>query len=223
MADTQQSGSPSSGQSGQGQGSGAKPQLSWGQQAASSTKERAAGAGANAASTPSSRLIGTFVAGLIIGLLIAWAWFDLRSGTTESGTSTMGTSSSEFTITKTGNGASAVSQEETETAPTVSGFAISVPSTQPAGAGVEVSSISADGVVWAVVYANPDRSGGAMGAARFAERRSGVIELVYPTVAGKTYYVGLVSDTPSRTYSTKENKPILGSDGKQVMTQFTAQ
>ena len=60
-----------------------------------------------------------------------------------------------------------------------------------------------------------------MGAARFAARKEGIIELVHPIVAGKTYYVGLVADTPTHTYATRVNVPILGDSGTQVMTQFT--
>lgn len=238
MAEHQQSGS--SGQSGQGSGQRAgdgKPQLSWGQPAQQGAAGQKAGTASTAApvqSAPSSRLIGTFAAGLIIGLLIAWAWFDLRGGDTTGSTSATGTSSSEFAITKTGGQASsgaAATGTQTGAAPTqtgpqgtaVSGAAITVPASQKAGYTVEVSSLAAPEAVWAVVYSNADRSGRIMGAARFAARRSGTIELVHPTVAGKTYYVGLVADTANHAYSSKVNKPILGANGAQVMTQFTAQ
>src|SRR5579863_6203180 len=100
MADTQQSGSPSSPQGGSNKDSGQK--LSWGQsntsKPASTANQLPPGSG------NSSRMVGTFVAGLIIGLLLAWAWFDLRGGM-NNGASSMASSTDQFTVTQTGGSA----------------------------------------------------------------------------------------------------------------------
>jgi hypothetical protein len=99
--------------------------------------------------------------------------------------------------------------------------AITVPSEQKAGNTVEVSSLTASGPVWVIVYSNADRSGQVMGAARFASKKSGTIELVHPTVAGRTYYVGLAKDTADFAYH-QPMTPLNGGNGKQIMTQFVA-
>ncbi len=171
-----------------------------------------------------------FVAGLIIGLLIAWAWFDLRSNGLRS-TSSTSTSTSDLVVTGMGtqasSGASASGSstggDTTTSGQQMTNADISVPASQPAGSSVAVSSITSAQPVWVVVYSHSDRSGQVMGAARFAARKSGMVDLVHMTVSGQTYYVGLVADTANHTYATRVNVPVVGSDGKQVMTSFVAQ
>jgi hypothetical protein len=226
--------SPSRSDQGGGQQRGERkaPELSWGQPA-QNTGRSAMTTSAAAAAAPmpnSSRLIGMFVAGLIIGLLIAWAWFDLRGNS--AGTGAMSTSTSQFTVTgsegqtneaNVASSATSGTQNTSQTTTTQSGYGITVPSTQKAGSTVEVSSLTAGVPVWVVVYSHADRSGQIMGALRFgAGKTSGTIDLVHMTQTGKTYYVGLAKDTADHAYH-QPLTPILGDDGKQVMAEFTAQ
>jgi hypothetical protein len=176
---------------------------------------------------PSSRLIGTFVAGLIIGLLVAWAWFDLR-GNGSGRPSATGTSSDEFVITQTAGqntgtattGTGSTGSSQTGTPATASVATVSVSGDQKAGSAVTGVTVSTKEPIWAIVYSNPDRTGQVMGAVRFAAGRTGTIELVHPIVSGKTYYIGLAKDTADRKYH-QPMTPLSGADGKQIMTQFT--
>ena len=174
-----------------------------------------------------------FVIGLIVGCLITWIWFDMRTSrpaqTTGNASSTAGgTSASTGTSSsKSGNasaeGSSLVASNASSTA--ASDDTITVPSTQNAGLSVEVSSLSASDAVWVVVYEdNNGKVGNALGAARFTPARtSGTVELIRSTLPNLTYFVGLTADTPDHTFSIKANTPILDTNGNQIMTQFAAQ
>ncbi|MGH7141692.1 MAG: hypothetical protein ACREGH_03610 [Minisyncoccia bacterium] len=240
MADHQQSGS-SSGQNHSGQGgTQQKSQLSWGQSAPNSASgsQKAPQLSTPAGAPTASRTAGIFIAGLIVGLLIAWAWVDLRAPKT-SGTSAMGSSSDQFTITQNSGGETASqennsaqsgAQTETGSTPTapagvsLANASLTVPPRQDAGNEVAVTGITASQPVWAVVYEDDNGAPGVvLGAARFAASHSGTVSLLRSTLPGLTYFVGLVGDTPDHSYNVNVNAPILGSNGKQVMTQFTAQ
>jgi len=173
-----------------------------------------------------------FIMGIIVGALITWIWFDTRP----SAQNTAQEGSGYLAIDKT-SGAKGAAISGTPAAnadaSTSSGAAlgektndtISVPTPQNAGTSVAVSSISAEGAVWAVVYEDINgKVGNALGAARFTPPYAGgSIELLRSTLPNLTYFVGLTADTPDHTFSIKTNAPILGQDGNQVMTQFAAQ
>ena len=174
-----------------------------------------------------------FIIGVIVGALLMWAWQDTRQAT-PSNTASSGTNSSNTlavtgaTDTTSGSASGAVAmnsntpsasdgQQSTDT--------ITVVSPQPAGTVVTVGNISATDDVWAVVYEYQNgMMGRALGAARFTtDRRSGTIELMRATLPNLTYAVALTADSPDHSFTLHQNAPLLGADGKQIMTQFTAQ
>lgn len=248
MQNNQQSGSQQAGvQQKQQYPSWAQPQKQQGNnKPAQPSLPAAKSSGMNA----STKLALAFILGLILGWLVTWSWFDLRAPKTTGGSATnanssattagtQGSGANALTITGTGATPTSVSTGSSKTVSSASaGTAvagmgagvktndtISVPSPQQAGTTVTVSNLSASTPVWAVVYEdNNGTVGRALGAHLVPKgQTSTTVTLLRTTLPNLSYYVGLVADTSSHTFSLHVNQPILGADGKQVMASFTAE
>lgn len=188
-------------------------------------------------------LVGTFFAGLVLGMAAMWAWTENRQN-------------AGITATSTDQGASVASANRTETASTTfsqaevqaalsgrgtartgivakklggtipsstSGSVLGIPQ-QTAGKSVLVSHITVTQPTWAVVYERAAAGfGNALGAKLFiSAETSGSIPLLRETLSGKTYAVVLERDNGNRTYELAGDTPLRDASGNPVMVEFTA-
>jgi hypothetical protein len=212
------------------QGGQKKPTLSWSHPAAAkpaaeaNTQPAATNA---AASTPvkttageTSNIgtyIGIFVGGIIIGALIGWSITGARNTANSSAIA-----STTATTSKAAGTTSGVNHSNSTIGP---GSAVTLASNEPAGFAVAVSKASVSQPTWLVVYEDSNGApGNAIGAALFFPgASSGTIELLRATLPGKSYFVGQSVDNGDKTFSLKNDKPVLNEQGKPLYTQFTAQ
>lgn len=172
----------------------------------------------------SGSVIWGFIAGIIIGLLIGWAWFGLRPGVPSNGAATT-TESGETTTAGNTNSNSTSSETQKPAGVTASDVTLAVPKIQPAGMTVEVSAVSAGAPVWAVVYENENGAPGwALGAKKFMpEETSGTITLLRATTAEKSYLVGLTTDIAGAAFDIHVNAPLTDESGNAILAEFTAE
>ncbi|MDE2213197.1 MAG: hypothetical protein KGJ34_01540 [Patescibacteria group bacterium] len=228
----------------QGNGQKDKPALSWSTPASKVSEDkgqkpdqagndkkvppRATPPVAPVGTSSSGRAVFIFLAGLIIGGLLTWSWFDLRSPSTPA---SAGTSSSSITSNLSASSSStSVPPQGTSTssgtpAGIVTSDSFTVPSPQAAGTLVTISDLSANDTVWAVVYEdNNGVPGRALGAARLTTAQTnGTIELLRATLPNLNYFVGLTADTPEHTFQIQTNAPILNQSGQRILVEFQAQ
>lgn len=175
-------------------------------------------------SSNAGKFIALFVAGAIVGGVLTWGWYTLQPAPTTTAqntpTNTTGTNNTPTLPTGTIGG--------TNTTPvgTVgSSDNLSVAAEQNAGLAVAITSAPVTEPTWVVVYettANGER-GNALGAALFfPETKSRNINLLRPTLAGKTYLVGKRVDNGDKDFSMTLDKPTLNAAGQPLYVQFKA-
>lgn len=175
-----------------------------------------------AAPAPTARVVpmvvASFVVGIVVGVLVGWAWF-VNPGDTPG------------SVVSKSEGSAQESEGTQPVAPTAPGVpavssssaGISVAS-QPAGSTVAIASVSVASPSWVVVYESRNGArGNALGAKLFApEEKSGVVYLLRSTTAGQTYFVGQRLDNGDRVFSMKNDMPAVDSAGKLLVAQFKA-
>ncbi len=212
-----------------------KPTLSWAQPQQNAPRQKLLTAQPKSASGEKRPMKPRtmFVIGLIVGILATWVWFSTHASRPQpapqdgNGALSIDGASKKAPAQAANSSSSSTASSPSSASPagTMTNDSLEVPTPQNAGTSVAVSSITADGPVWAVVYEdNNGKVGNALGAARFTPPHTeGTIELLRTTLPNLTYFVGLTADTPDHTFSIKTNAPILDQSGNQVMTQFAAQ
>jgi hypothetical protein len=200
-----------------------KPSLSWSQPATTATSAAAAKPAAKTASAAAasndksnmSAYVGIFVAGIVIGALLGWGISASKSGTSS-------------TATSTPNGATSQNGNNVDLTGSAIGSSLVVAATQTAGMSVSVTNVSVAEPTWVVVYEDVNgKPGSVIGAELFFPpsmkgKTASDIELVRPTIAGNTYYVGQSVDDGDKSYSSKNERKLVGSDGSLLLSKFTA-
>lgn len=173
----------------------------------------------------SGRLVGIFVSGVIVGLIIGWGWFSLRGDDSDN---MMASTTPETTTSATGATGTTKTPETTTkpatTGTSVSSGALNVASGQAAGLSVELSSISVSVPTWVAIMDNNNGTpGNALGAAMFFPGdKSGKIDLLRQTVSGKTYLVGEYVDNGDHKFSKQQDSQVTGISGAPMLVEFTA-
>ncbi|TSC68953.1 MAG: hypothetical protein G01um101456_416 [Parcubacteria group bacterium Gr01-1014_56] len=171
-------------------------------------------------SSMTTRTIGIFIAGVIVGALIMWGWsaFAPSASLTPSDTKTGAVASNDSAIGNTG-GAVIPSTPSVAVANT-----ITVPSPQDAGMQVAVSEATVSQPTWLVVY---ELSGGkpirALGATMFFPEnngKGGTISLARATSPGTSYFVGQSLDSGDHTFALHVNKEVLDASGAMAGATF---
>lgn len=148
-----------------------------------------------------SRYAGMIVLGVIAGVLIAWGFSAARKGTPSTATNASSTVSTQGT--QAVGSASDNLGINTNSAPAIGadpGFTIMSP--QTAGSQVVVYKAIVSQPTWIVVYDNKGgQPGNALGAALFfPEVQSGTVELLRPTLSGKSYLAVKQVDNGDRKF-----------------------
>ncbi|MEK7612795.1 MAG: hypothetical protein AAB449_01450 [Patescibacteria group bacterium] len=163
-------------------------------------------------------LAGSFVVGLIAGVVLGWVW-TARDQKPEANSAGTATSTSKPSTSSTDDSTTA-----TESV-TQSGIAVAA---QPAGLDVEVSNVVVSKPTWVVVY---ESRGGALGNALGAKLffpisqgggTSGSITLLRTTLAGGTYFIGQHVDNGDGKFTKLSDEAVLGAEGEQLVVSFTA-
>lgn len=174
-------------------------------------KQTAPSAAPVAQSSSSAKYIGMIVVGVIAGVLLAWgfaAWRAAPSGEVSSNGSTA--------TTTNGLGVS------TTTLPAAgSDASFSIMSPQAAGMSVAIAKVAVSAPTWIVIYENKDGvPGNALGAALFfPESKSGTVELLRGTTAGKSYLAVKQVDNGDRKFSLKGDQ-YLSENGEVRWVTF---
>lgn len=166
--------------------------------------------------TTLSGYAGFIVAGVIVGVLVAWGWSAFQNRETP-----VATTSEEETTMSEETGTTATTETTGSSAVTSNAsFAVSNP--QAAGTSVAISSINVSSPTWIVVYENRDnKPGNILGAGLFfADQTSGKVELLRGTVAGQTYYVGTRTDNGDRRFELDVDDPVRAGS-TQPLVSFT--
>lgn len=169
-----------------------------------------------------ARYIGIFAGGLIFGVVVAWGWSALRSSNSDIATKGKAVATTNTTsTTKTAkNGA-------TNTASVAAGVAlesadIDVTSPQRAGQSVIINSVSVSKPTWVVVYDNnAGKPGNVLGAQLFFASTNGIVTLLRPTMAGKTYFIGRAVDNGDRKFQKASDTPLADENGNPILVTFT--
>ncbi|MBX4192231.1 hypothetical protein KW798_01970 [Candidatus Parcubacteria bacterium] len=170
-------------------------------------------------------LTGSFVVGLIIGVLLGWTWFSLRNDSASGDASATPTATS----TKTSTSSTKTTTTKTPTsAPTTVSNSNGIKVTPVTSLQVDVANVSVTKPTWVVVYDNVKGApGNALGARLFfpmskGGTTSGSITLLRGTVSGKEYFVGQNVDNGDGKFSKQSDKAVVDSGGKAVVLTFTA-
>jgi hypothetical protein len=175
------------------------------------------------------RMAGIFAAGIVVGLVIGWGWFSLRTTPVEVATHTDSTSQT-GSVAKGGTGSetsgstSGVSAGSSVAPSGVAGSATGLSvGVQSAGTQVAVSSVSVSAPTWVVVFDNnKGKPGNALGAALFFPgQKSGTVELLRATVVGNSYLVGEYVDNGNHIFSKQEDTQVHDLTGAQMLVEFT--
>lgn len=165
--------------------------------------------------------VGIFIAGLIVGGLLA-SVFTGQHGTPTVSTETSNTGTT--TTTTTTNTTAGVDLTGSTLAGGLQGLTIA--SGQEAGATVAVSSISVQKPTWVIIY---DNQGGVPGRALGAQlffpvsqggETSGTVSLVRSTLAGHSYLAGERIDNGDNTYVPADDHQVLDANGQALTVQF---
>ncbi len=171
--------------------------------------------------TNTAKYIGMLVVGVILGVLIAWAFSAMRSSSTtvqDTATTTEQSASVSSATTSTGiNGTGTVGTAATNAS-------LVVASPQKPGKSVAISSAIVSQPTWVVVYESQNgQPGRALGARLFfAGSPSGKVDLLRATVSGKSYLVTKQTDNGDRKFSLK-NDPLVQEGGKTVWVTLQVQ
>lgn len=157
-----------------------------------------------------ARYAGIFAAGVIIGVLVSWAFTTTRDRAIIAGTSA---SSTEAAVVRADAGLASGAQDSFE-----------VPTEQKAGKKVTITRATVMKPTWIVVYEGAGSDvGRALGASLFTmEKQSGIVTLLRATVPGKAYYVGQALDNGNGTFSTSADTPVMVG-GERLLLRFVAQ
>lgn len=96
---------------------------------------------------------------------------------------------------------------------------------QASGSNVEVSFITLARDGWVVIHEERDgKPGNILGALRFnaGESQKGVVELLRPTVEGKTYFAMIHLDDGDRQFDHTKDLPVTDQQGNVIMMRFVA-
>ncbi|MES2202790.1 MAG: hypothetical protein V4474_00460 [Patescibacteria group bacterium] len=209
-----------------------KPSLSWSTPAVATPAVKALTSQklpmTMAGSGNTSRYVGIFAAGLIVGFLLSWGY---TAATHPSGVTTATTSGTPKTVVKTNNTPTTVQGSDAVAAGVVIGqdgmahsnAALSISSPQRAGLSVAVSDVEVTVPTWVVVYESQNgEPGNVLGAHLFFASGAGTVTLLRSTVAGHSYFVGTSPDNGDRKYSKSADKPAMFEDGSIEVTGFTS-
>jgi hypothetical protein len=164
------------------------------------------------------RSVWIFIAGVVVGGLLVFAWFSANeSGSVGQSATSTTSGATRNTVTTTTSG-SAISGA------TITASDDVVVLDQDAGDAVVVKDASVSVPTWLVVYelsqGKPVR---ALGATMFFPEyngKGGVITLLKPTMPNTTYFVGSSLDTGDHTFTPHVNKEVVDSNGSMVGTTF---
>ena len=158
-------------------------------------------------------LVGAFVLGLILGVLISSLWAKTGTNTIES----MNAAPKEAGVDEK---TQAVVSEEVSVK-TTSGSALVI-NEQSAGFSVMVASAEVADTSWVVIH--EDRGGvpgNALGAARFINgTTSGTIELLRGTLSGHTYHGIVYKDDGDKIFSMERDVPLRDESGNPIGVTF---
>lgn len=189
-----------------------------------------------------ARTAGIFIAGVLVGLIIGWGWFSLgrdngsgevsESGSTTSSNANVGASDSltapNASNTETGShssgeamGGSGSGTSSSGAVGSASGLSVS---SQVAGLTVSVASVSVSVPTWVVIFENANGvPGNALGAKLFFPGdKTGTVELLRGTVAGKMYFAGEYVDNGDHQFSKQDDTKVETVAGTPLLVQFTA-
>ncbi len=96
---------------------------------------------------------------------------------------------------------------------------------QKAGSVVAVTNVTLSQLAWIVVHEDANGAPGwTLGARRYdAGIHLGEVELVKPTVSGKTYQVVIHADDGDKQFDLKKDLPVVDASGKYIMDSFVAE
>jgi hypothetical protein len=144
-----------------------------------------------------AKYAGFIAGGVVIGMLIAWGFTGMRGSENSKG--------------------EAVETMSATTTAEAASNSLKILSPQLAGNEVVVSSINVTAPTWVVVYDNVGGSrGNALGAALFFPGQSGgTVELLRPTLAGKSYLAYEQLDNGDRKFSLKDDTYVATNGAAQ--------
>ncbi|MES2006752.1 MAG: hypothetical protein V4436_01445 [Patescibacteria group bacterium] len=171
-----------------------------------------------------------FIGGVIVGLIIGWGWFSLgkddgKVATTDTTTTTATNSQNTGVVAATGS----KSTTGTAVAPSTgvssgsSSGSLTVAPMQQAGTEVAVSNIAVSVPTWVVILDNVNgKPGNVLGAQMFfAGEKTGVINLLRATTAGKTYFAAEYIDNGDHQFSKQTDTAVNNIAGAQMLVEFT--
>ena len=172
-----------------------------------------------------------FLTGVVVGGVLTWGYYTLQpqsevaQNTNNAGnTANTGSQNTGGAPAPTGStGAVGATPTPPAPAPIASSGSLIVPTVQDAGLTVAITKAQVKSPTWVVVYevANGAR-GNALGAGYFLPT-TGVrnINLLRPTQAGKTYWVGMRVDNGDQDFSMTLDQPVLNAAGQPLYVEFT--
>ncbi|MDE2071425.1 MAG: hypothetical protein KGI70_01665 [Patescibacteria group bacterium] len=162
-------------------------------------------------------LVGTLAGGIIIGVVAAWGYSALVTKGTPATTQTYNQNATSAQTQTQG-------QQQITAQPGTSAGAPSVVA-QKAGSTVTVSAVNVESPTWVVVYESRNGApGNALGATLFFPgQSSGNVELLRPTIAGETYFVGESTDNGDRKFELHGDTQVTAEDGSVLWGTFVAQ
>lgn len=166
-----------------------------------------------AGNTP--RMAGTFIGGMVVGGLLAWALMSIQADPS-------GIGGSATTTPRTGEATTG----GVNTGLNQSGMQLSV-QTQNAGREVSVAGVSVTKPTWVVVYDSTNgQPGKALGAKMFFPENNGkaaTIRLQRSTIAGQSYLIGGRVDNGDRTFNGATDTALLNTAGNRILIPFRVQ
>lgn len=181
------------------------------------------GGGAAQQKQPGSRLVGVFISGVIVGLVIGWGWSSLRTNDDAANNMNASTTKQGAGVTPSKNTTDTTPGAAAPTTGAVSNGALSVSSLQSAGLSVAVSNISVAVPTWVVIMDNNNGTpGNALGAQMFFPgEKSGSVDLLRATVSGKSYLVAEYVDDGDHKFSKQIDAQVTGISGAPTLVEFT--
>lgn len=171
------------------------------------------------------RTFAIFIAGVVAGLILGWIWNSISNSKTpvaddmtkDETSLASGTNSTPSSVTP---GASTGSTGGVSTGNSTS---LSVAPMQAAGLSVAVSAVSVSVPTWVVILDNVNgKPGNALGAQMFfAGEKSGTIELLRATTAGKTYFAAEYIDNGDHKFSKQTDTQVNTITGAQMLVEFS--
>ncbi len=198
-----------------------KPMAQTAAKPAQTSVERKPATGTAAGNTP--RLVGTFAAGVIVGGLLTWGGMSLTLGDTAQEVAMGDTTNTQGSATAPLNTSVAANTQVSNVIPsgTAANFAVA-----DQGAGMQVEAILSKVTTptWLIVYDDDNGAPGWILGAGMVFPETGsqvVIDLLRPTIAGKSYFVGQSADMHSdHLFSVDQEISLVDSGGNLVADTF---